>query len=58
VESVGRRVGRWGRTRAGRRFEPGRQLGGGGVVTGDERAKVKRREAGVSVQGWGGEESS
>lgn len=40
-----------------RRFEPGRELGGDDV-TGDERAKVKRREAGDSVQGWGGEESS
>ena len=58
VESVGRRVGRWGRTRAGRRLEPGRELGGGGDVTGDERAKVKRRDGRDSAQGWGGEESS
>jgi len=57
VESVGRRAGNWRRIRAGRRVEPGRELGGGGDVTGNEKANIKKREAGDSVP-WDEEGSS
>jgi len=33
-------------------------MGGRGDVTGDERAKVKRRDMGNSVRSWGEEGSS